>query len=43
MLEEFDSMRHRMPDTFCKALLNKENMSVTDIIKINRAISQLYK
>ena len=42
MLEEFDSMRQKAPDTLYNALL-RENMQLTDIFKVNRAIKKLYK
>ena len=41
MLEEFVHMRHQVPEAFYNALL-KENISLADILKINRAIKQLY-
>ena len=42
MLQEFDSMRQKAPDTLYKALL-KKNMQLEDILKVNCAIKQLYK
>ena len=42
MLEEFVYMRHQVPEAFYNALL-KENIVLADILKINRAIKQLYK
>jgi len=42
MLEEFVYMRNQAPDTLYNALL-KDKISVADILKINRAVKQLYK
>ena len=42
MLEEFVYMRHQVPEAFYNALL-KDNISMADILKINRAVKQLYK
>jgi len=42
MLEELDSMRQKAPDAYYNVLV-KENMTLKDILKVNRAIKQLYK
>jgi len=42
LLEEFIGMRYEVPEAFYNALL-KDNISMTDILKINRAIKQLRK
>lgn len=42
MLEEFVYMRREVPEAFYNALL-KDNIPMADILKINRAIKQLYK
>ena len=40
MLEEFVKMRQEVPEIFYKALFG-ENMSLTDVLRINVAIRQL--
>ena len=42
LLEEFIGMRYEVPEVFYNTLL-KDNISMTDILKIRRAIKQLYK
>jgi len=42
MLEEFVNLKHQVPEAFYNALL-KDNIGMADILKINRAIKQLYK
>lgn len=41
LLSEFASMQQKSPDAVYNALI-KENFSLTDIVKLNRAMKQLF-